>query len=713
MSVHLSPVFVVAVPLALAAFTHLWNPVGFPALDRDEDVYMKRAMLVLKGLAIQDDIHFYYHPFFGQLFLAGILWAVGYPNSLDLSADGDPKSIEMIYLVPRLIMGSLAIVDTFLIYKICELRYSRKVAFFASIIFSVMPLTWFTRWILLDSIQLPFILASILFAIYTKKFSQPSGRDYNNKNNNIITNIITNKAVLLITLSGLFLGLAIFTKVHAFTMIPLIASIIYWNNNNNSKKTRLKNLGIWLVPVISVPLIWPGYAMSVGQFDLWLWGAFDYQLHRESAPLLQSLIAIFNIDPVLTTLGFAGLAFAAIRKDYFLLLWMGPFLIFLYFIGYVSPFHLISLLPAFCVSAALMTDFLIKKITRRNIQRILLVGIISGLGIFGLTSSIMLITTNLNSGWFEAIAFVTEHLPQEQEELKVPIIAVPIIAEEYAFAWIPEYIFNKYHDYSSYDNTAPAPAPDSKVVMIVNVPFMYYWSRTDSNKENVMDFQTIYNNTNLIAVFDSKWPNVYDSYKFPYISMDRNLGGKIEVRANEKASGIFSDIINNTQIIDLLGKRYTWSTVYSATLLQNQEGLTIKVRTNDDNEHLYNRGVLKTYIDRATTTELENQYPHLSPILLSLSLDYASQSLKGNATFYVEIRYDVSRINPQDGVADSVIWGSPLQNTGGKLITNQNFVLPNEILNKPIEFDFYVTTNGAGDHVLKLQKANILYREIK
>jgi hypothetical protein len=310
------------------------------------------------------------------------------------------------------------------------------------------------------------------------------------------------------------------------------------------------------------------------------------------------------------------------------------------------------------------------------------------------------------------MAFVTEHLPQEQEELKVPIIA-----EEYAFAWIPKYIFNKYHDYSSYDNTASDPA--SKVVMVVNVPFMHYWLRTDAIKENIMDIQTIYNNvrdiqtiynnTNLIAVFDSKL-NVYDSNKYPYTSMSLNHGGKIEVRANEKASGIFADIINNTQIIDLLGKRYTWSAVNSATLLQNQEGLTIKVRTNDANEHLYNRGVLKTYIDTATTTEQENQYPHLSPILLSLSLDYASQSLKGNATFYVEIRYDMSRITTQDGVADSVIWGSPLQNTGGKLITNQIFVLPNEILNKPIEFDFYVTTDGAGDHILKLQKANIIYR---
>ena len=49
--------------------------------------------------------------------------------------------------------------------------------------------------------MLPFILSSVLFALYVKI----------NKVNNY-----------LILLSGILLGLAIYTKIPAFTMIPLV-----------------------------------------------------------------------------------------------------------------------------------------------------------------------------------------------------------------------------------------------------------------------------------------------------------------------------------------------------------------------------------------------------------------------------------------------------------------------------------------------------------
>ncbi len=78
----------------------------------------------------------------------------------------------MLYLVPRVLMGILAVVDTFLVYKIAETRYNRKVAFISATLFAVMPSTWFLRRIYLDSIALPFILLSILFAVYYAKKSK-------------------------------------------------------------------------------------------------------------------------------------------------------------------------------------------------------------------------------------------------------------------------------------------------------------------------------------------------------------------------------------------------------------------------------------------------------------------------------------------------------------------------------------------------------------
>jgi 4-amino-4-deoxy-L-arabinose transferase-like glycosyltransferase len=94
----------------------------------------------------------------------------------------------MLWLVPRAIMGILAVVDTFLIFKISEVGYNRIVGFIASILFAVMPITWLTRWVHLDSIQLPFLLSSILFALYYAKDSQSRYQ----------------KSIILILLSGIF-----------------------------------------------------------------------------------------------------------------------------------------------------------------------------------------------------------------------------------------------------------------------------------------------------------------------------------------------------------------------------------------------------------------------------------------------------------------------------------------------------------------------------
>ena len=96
---------------------------------------MRRAMQVLEGLGPQESKetydYGYDHPFFGQIFLAAFLSIVNYPASLNPSVS--LHSIEMLYLVPRVIMGVLAVVDTFLVYKIAETRYNRKVAFIVQV----------------------------------------------------------------------------------------------------------------------------------------------------------------------------------------------------------------------------------------------------------------------------------------------------------------------------------------------------------------------------------------------------------------------------------------------------------------------------------------------------------------------------------------------------------------------------------------------------
>src|SRR5919198_2277599 len=109
-----SNLFFLLVPLILSAYTHLWNPLGFPAgPSYDENIYLRRTMNILDTLGPQES-ELYDHPYFLQIFLGGILHLIGYPNSLNPIA-GDVHSIEILYLIPRLIMGILSVVDTFLI----------------------------------------------------------------------------------------------------------------------------------------------------------------------------------------------------------------------------------------------------------------------------------------------------------------------------------------------------------------------------------------------------------------------------------------------------------------------------------------------------------------------------------------------------------------------------------------------------------------------
>jgi hypothetical protein len=451
------------IPLALSAFTHLWNPIGFPNLYFDEGIYIRRAIHTIEGQGPQEELTFYDHPYFGQLFLAGMFRIIGYPDSLNPSL-GNVHSIETLYLVPRILMGMLAVADTFLIYKISERRYNRNVAFIASVLFAVMPITtWVTRWILLDNIQLPFLLSSILFAVYYTKDSK-------------INNLSKNKRNLtLILLSGIFLGLSIFTKVPAFTMIPVVGFLIYTQNNNRHV------LGLWLVPVILIPLIWPIYSISVSRFNYWLDGIL-WQIHRASQPLFSSIHIFFNNDPVLLILGISGLIFAAIKKDLLLLLWFIPLLVFLHLIGFVSLYHLIPLLPVFCIAAARFIEDLTRRITNKNAQQIFLQFIIiSVIGIFGLSNIIIMLTTNVNSSYFKAAAFIPQYLQNNNSKNTYNNNnKITIIADAF-YLWIPQYIFHLEQDYKNYFDNTPTKA--EKILLIVDRGFLNAMSRNDESSK--------------------------------------------------------------------------------------------------------------------------------------------------------------------------------------------------------------------------------------
>lgn len=525
-------------------FTHIWNPIGFPALHADEGTYMRRAMHIMEGhgpqefpgvkeqnITIYDHsyqgrVFLYDHPYFGQLFLAAFLDVIGYPFALN-NASINKDSIEFLYLFPRVLMGMLAVVDTFFIYKIAEWRYNRKIAIIAAILFAVMPIGWLLRRIYLDNLLLPFLLASILFAVRLRRPMEDASVVPSYSNNSI-----NRKQCVLAIISGIFLGLAIFTKIPVFAFIPVAGFLVYTNTGKS-----IKALGLWFIPVVLIPLIWPAFALSVGQFDYWFEGVARQAGERDDKPLFDSLNTFLQIEPVFFLLGIAGVIYAAIRRDYMILLWVIPYLVFFYFISFTSIVYMVALIPPFCIAAGRMIVLLPSKIQRKNLQRILPFAIISILAVFGLVSISLLISINLNSSFFEVYAFITEYLPGKDEDNdgKTKLIGRYLTK---SFVWIPTYVYQKNFDFIRddsfvfYANEKRLPNSNDKILVIADGRMqenILAENRKDASSQTLYQY---YNDTSIIARFEDD--NIrYNRNTYPYASLPQTRGiGDIEIRAN-------------------------------------------------------------------------------------------------------------------------------------------------------------------------------------
>ena len=518
--------------MILSVFIHLWNPVGFPAIDQDEGHYMRRAMQVIQGLGPQESTATYFypydHPYFGQIFLAAALSIVNYPDSLNPSVS--PHSIEMLYFVPRFLMGILAVVDTFLVYKIADARYNRKVAFVSATLFAVLPSTWFLGRIFLDSIALPFLLLSILFAIYYAKSSSRIDSEHMNHDSNKLR-------YFLILPSGIFLGLAIFTKLPLFALIPLIIFILLnkniINSNNNNKRTKsldIRALGVWFLPVVLIPMIWPAYAISTGHLGDWLDGVV-WQTDRADRPFAPEMKTIFlMMDPVVLLLGSAGLIYSVIKKDYFILLWAFPYLILIYVLNWVYFFHIIPVIAVFCMGGTIFLLDMLQKLRNKSLIRISGLAVFGAIIIFGFVSSALLVTQNVNEANFALTAFVTSYLPDKHNAVgNSSDNKLTLVGPNGAFIlyWIPSYVYNKNFDFKWFEGRrdyVEPPIHTKNYLMLVDWQMRELFSG-NSTKEHIKYVEQLYNNSNLFGVFhnNNAYPNIT---KYPYTNIRDDVTGE-------------------------------------------------------------------------------------------------------------------------------------------------------------------------------------------
>jgi 4-amino-4-deoxy-L-arabinose transferase-like glycosyltransferase len=528
------------IPLVLSSFTHLWNLSQFPSFHPDEGVYIKRALNILEGNGphdntasfdhSQDSTSSFDHPYFGQIFLAAFLGLIGFPDSINPSTD--VQSIETLYLIPRILMGIVAVIDTFLIYKITEKRYNRTIAIFASILFAVMPLTWFMRRIVLDSIMLPFILTSIFLAL---KIGPRS--------------ISKNKILLL--LSGISMGIAIFTKIPAICFLPIVIYLInhslsgipFKKNKFSFNTEKIKLLFIWfLMPAVLIPAIWPAYAIVSDRFDELIDGVFwqGTERHEKGKSLFNIVDSFWKSDPVLLVLGLIGVIYCLLRKEFVPIIWLVPYIIFLYFIGWVTHFHLILVLPALCIAIAKLIYDLPRIIKIKKKDNIITFIIISSLCMFGLVNTTLLISTDLSYTQFYSISFIAKQIEKESHERdplpalddhererdQITVISSPISS------WIYKYVFDNENTFSHVRDTKPIST--SNILLLVDSTYKHVISKEEGeNLTQIERLKTVYNNTNVAALFKDDVSN-YDRKIYPYTGLNSaNIGSRTqEIRTN-------------------------------------------------------------------------------------------------------------------------------------------------------------------------------------
>lgn len=550
------------IPLALSAIVHIWNPFGFPSIHNDEAHYMRRTMQVLEGLGPQETSATYAspfdHPYFGQTFLASVLSILGYPDSLtpfDTNFVDIVQSMESLYSIPRIIMGSLAIVDTLLIYLICKRRYDKRIGFMAAILFAVMPIGWMSKRIVLDSIMLPFVLLAIYFAlsrvngsINLRVFADRQARSRG-----------PDSRIIIVLLSGIFLGLAIFTKIPAFTFIPIVGYLVFTNSNRN-----FKILGVWFMPVLLIPILWPLYNVLNGTFETWTEGVF-WQVGREGRGMLRSIIPIFQSDPVLPLLGFVGIVYATSRKDPFPILWLGPFALFHFFVPFIQHFHWLPLIPLLCIFGGYFVvqflDFVVQRIYpgqhqngdqtkpaklvpkyHVSSQNYALAIIIFTLTLFGFISSLALINMNVNSTLIEVNAHIVRLLLPLREIYLVNPDDRPLIMGSgwtQILTWIPEHIYDISHSFRTFTskNVDLARQLDN-VILLIDMRDKEKFAVLEDLAPRDLKLYHYYNDTHVVLeAKDQSDVTRYNVEQYPYGSLRENHairnGDWIEIRIRE------------------------------------------------------------------------------------------------------------------------------------------------------------------------------------
>jgi hypothetical protein len=317
-------------------------------------------------------------------------------------------------------------------------------------------------------------------------------------------------------------------------MIPLMVYLISQGLDSSSffSKIQLKKIGLFILPVIMIPLIWPAYAFLSGDANQWLEGVFWQATQRESEgkTLFDVIMSFFKTDPVLLILGTIGIAYLTFRREYIGVIWIVPYLVLLYLVGWVNHFHLILVLPIWCISLGkLIYDLaLIARIKRKD--TIISSGIILAIVMFGITSTIVLISTDLTYIQLKTASYIANAVISDDGRLpgakqggsllnisnhsdeQLTVITSPI------YSWVYKYVLDHENTFSHLRDTRPIITEN--VILLVDSTYNRLVFRSEAeNQTQVTRLNDIYNDTEVSALF-GKLPANYSKKNYPFTGID-------------------------------------------------------------------------------------------------------------------------------------------------------------------------------------------------
>jgi hypothetical protein len=336
---------------------------------------------------------------------------------------------------------------------------------------------------------------------------------------------------VLVTISGILFGLTIFTKLPIFTLITLGIYVIYSNTKN------WKLVGTWILPVLLIPLLWPLFAILNGEYDQWIDGLL-WQSERGDKGITGAIEKLFAIDPVLLILTLVGTLYAVVKRELFIILWFVPFLLFNLLSGYVSYWHFIPLLPAFCISSAILIKNISILFRKKKIRIMLPYASILIIGTYGFIITIMLITLNLTSFHYETVSNIVYQIQNANTTSvdhdgkgDINNNGVTVLGNNY-WLWIPKYIFDEdsnndfRNDYNGQDNLT------KRVILVVGEDFVSEMTNDKHSKEKLRELLT---KSVLLSEIKDNQSDTLQKNRYPFnslTSLTPNPVTRIEIRAN-------------------------------------------------------------------------------------------------------------------------------------------------------------------------------------